>query len=82
MKDFLKLIEALLDPNRVKIVKTIQTNVVGGGEMATIPNLIHSTICRHLKFFNIGDNRYQMASGKPRMSAWRSAYLRKGLRQG
>jgi ArsR family transcriptional regulator len=49
MKDFIKLMKALSDPNRVKMVKLLQRRVLCVCEIQTALALAQSTASKHLK---------------------------------
>jgi ArsR family transcriptional regulator len=49
MKDFIKLMKALSDPNRVKILKMLQHKVMCVCELRAALNLAQPTVSSHLK---------------------------------
>jgi ArsR family transcriptional regulator len=49
MKKFIKVMKALSDPNRVKMVKLLQHKVMCVCEMQTALGLAQSTVSKHLK---------------------------------
>ena len=49
MKKFIKVMKALSDPNRVKIVKLLQHKVMCVCEMPKARGLAQSTVSKHLK---------------------------------
>lgn len=49
MKDFIKVMKALSDPNRVKMVKILQHKVLCVCEIQKALGLAQSTISKHLK---------------------------------
>jgi len=49
MKDFIKVMKALSDPNRVKIIKLLQRKVLCVCEMQEALGLAQSTVSKHLK---------------------------------
>ncbi len=49
MRDFVKLMKALSDPTRVKILKALQSRSMCVCEMYTALNLAQPTISKHLK---------------------------------
>lgn len=49
MKDFIKLMKALSDPNRVKILKMLQQKVMCVCELKTALKLAQPTVSSHLK---------------------------------
>jgi len=49
MKDFIKVMKALSDPNRVKILKMLQHKVMCVCELTAALNLAQPTVSSHLK---------------------------------
>ena len=49
MRDFVKLMKALSDPTRVKILKALQSRSLCVCEMYTVLHLAQPTISKHLK---------------------------------
>ena len=49
MKDFIKVMKALSDPNRVKMIKLLQHRVLCVCEMRASLDLAQSTVSKHLK---------------------------------
>jgi ArsR family transcriptional regulator len=49
MKPFLKVMKALSDPNRVKIIKMLQQRVLCVCEMKAALNIAQPTVSKHLK---------------------------------
>ncbi len=49
MKDFIKVMKALSDPNRIKIIKLLQRKVLCVCEMHEALGLAQSTVSKHLK---------------------------------
>lgn len=49
MKPFLKVMKAVSDPNRVKIIKMLQQRVLCVCEMRAALNLAQPTVSKHLK---------------------------------
>jgi ArsR family transcriptional regulator len=49
MKDFIKVMKALSDPNRIKMVKLLQRKVLCVCEMQEALGLAQSTVSKHLK---------------------------------
>ncbi|HUH65874.1 MAG TPA: metalloregulator ArsR/SmtB family transcription factor [Syntrophales bacterium] len=49
MKDFLKVMKALSDPNRVKIVKMLQHKAMCVCEIQAALNIAQPTVSKHLK---------------------------------
>jgi len=49
MREFIKVMKALADPNRVKIVKLLQHRVMCVCEIQTALGLAQSTVSKHLK---------------------------------
>lgn len=49
MKPFLKVMKALSDPNRVKIIKMLQQRVLCVCEMRAALNIAQPTVSKHLK---------------------------------
>ena len=49
MKEFIKVMKALSDPNRVKIIKLLQHRVLCVCEMRASLGLAQSTVSKHLK---------------------------------
>ena len=49
MKDFLKVMKALSDPNRVKIVKMLQHKVMCVCEMQATLQIAQPSVSKHLK---------------------------------
>ncbi|MDY7038083.1 MAG: metalloregulator ArsR/SmtB family transcription factor [Thermodesulfobacteriota bacterium] len=49
MKEFIKVMKALSDPNRVKMVKLLQRRVLCVCEMQEALRLAQSTVSKHLK---------------------------------
>ncbi|MFA5646302.1 MAG: metalloregulator ArsR/SmtB family transcription factor [Candidatus Ratteibacteria bacterium] len=49
MRDFIKVMKALSDPNRVKMVKLLQRRVLCVCEIQKALNLAQSTVSKHLK---------------------------------
>lgn len=49
MKGFVKVMKALSDPNRVKIIKMLQQKVLCVCEMRAALNLAQPTVSKHLK---------------------------------
>ncbi|MDO9527644.1 MAG: metalloregulator ArsR/SmtB family transcription factor [Syntrophales bacterium] len=49
MKDFVKVMKALSDPNRVKILKMLQHKVLCVCEMQAVLKIAQPTVSRHLK---------------------------------
>ena len=49
MRDFIKVMKALSDPNRVKIIKMLQCRVLCVCEMREALGLAQSTVSKHLK---------------------------------
>jgi ArsR family transcriptional regulator len=49
MKPFLKVMKALSDPNRVKIIKMLQQKVLCVCEMRAALNIAQPTVSKHLK---------------------------------
>jgi len=60
MKDFIKTIKALSDPNRVKIVKMLQHKSMCVCEVQTVLNVSQPTVSKHLKILKeVGFVRYE-----------------------
>jgi ArsR family transcriptional regulator, arsenate/arsenite/antimonite-responsive transcriptional repressor len=49
MRDFIKVMKALSDPNRVKMIKLLQRRVLCVCEMQSALGLAQSTVSKHLK---------------------------------
>ncbi len=49
MKDFVKVMKALSDPNRVKILKMLQHKVLCVCEMQAVLKIAQPTVSKHLK---------------------------------
>lgn len=49
MRDFIKVMKALSDPNRVRIVKLLQHRVLCVCELQELLGLAQSTVSKHLK---------------------------------
>ncbi len=49
MKQFIKIMKALSDPNRVKIIKMLEVKELCVCEVQSILNLAQSTVSKHLK---------------------------------
>ena len=49
MRDFIKIMKALSDPNRVKMIKMLQHRVLCVCEMQEALGLAQSTVSKHLK---------------------------------
>ena len=49
MKPFIKVMKALSDPNRVKIIKVLQQRVLCVCEMKAALNIAQPTVSKHLK---------------------------------
>ena len=49
MKGFVKVMKALSDPNRVKIIKMLQQKILCVCELKTALNLAQPTVSKHLK---------------------------------
>ncbi len=49
MKDFIKVMKALSDPNRVKIVKMLQHKVMCVCELQEALQIVQSSVSKHLK---------------------------------
>ena len=49
MKDFIKTIKALSEPNRIKIVKMLQHKSMCVCEMQTVLNVSQPTVSKHMK---------------------------------
>ena len=50
MKDFIKVMKALSDPNRVKILKMLQHKAMCVCEMQAALDIAQPTVSKHLKF--------------------------------
>ena len=60
MKEFIKAIKALSDPNRIKIVKMLQHKSMCVCEMQTVLNVSQPTVSKHLKILKeVGFVRYE-----------------------
>lgn len=60
MKDFIKVMKALSDPNRVKILKMLQQKMMCVCELRAALGLAQPTVSRHLKMLeDAGLVRYQ-----------------------
>lgn len=55
MREFMKIMKALSDPNRVKMVKLLQRRVLCVCEMQEALGLAQSTISKHLKILEESD---------------------------
>jgi len=49
MKDFIRVLKALSDPNRVKLVKILQQRVLCVCEMQALLGIAQPTVSKHLK---------------------------------
>ena len=49
MREFIKVMKGLSDPNRVKIIKMVQRRVLGECELQGALGLAQSTVSKHLK---------------------------------
>jgi ArsR family transcriptional regulator len=49
MKPFIKVMKALSDPNRVKIIKLLQQKMMCVCELQSVLNLAQPTVSKHLK---------------------------------
>lgn len=49
MKPFIKVMKALSDPNRVKIIKLLQQRILCVCELKTALNIAQPTVSKHLK---------------------------------
>jgi len=49
MKDFIKVMKALSDPNRVKLLKILQCRVMYVGEIQSALGIAQPTVSKHLK---------------------------------
>jgi len=60
MKDFIKTIKALSDPNRVKIIKMLQHKSMCVCEVQTVLKVSQPTVSKHLKILKeVGFVRYE-----------------------
>ncbi len=49
MKEFIKVMKALSDPNRVKLIKMLQTRVMCVCEVQAVLGIAQPTVSKHLK---------------------------------
>ncbi|MBN1931105.1 MAG: winged helix-turn-helix transcriptional regulator [Desulfobacterales bacterium] len=55
MRDFIKVMKALSDPNRVKIIKLLQRKILCVCEIQEVLGLAQSTASKHLKILEDAD---------------------------
>jgi ArsR family transcriptional regulator len=51
MKDFIRVMKALSDPNRARIIKLLQQKTLCVNEITDIIKLAQSTFSKHIKIF-------------------------------
>ena len=55
MKEFIRVMKSLSDPNRVKILKILGTKELCVGEITDVLGLAQSTVSKHLKILEDAD---------------------------
>ncbi|MCP4110391.1 MAG: winged helix-turn-helix transcriptional regulator [Desulfobacteraceae bacterium] len=73
MKDFIKIMKALSDPNRVKIVKMLQHKVMCVCELQAVLGIAQPTVSKHLKILEEAELVYFKKNG-----LWVNYYLEDG----